>query len=297
MKRTHKHSDGFTLMEMLIVVAIIAILITIAIPTFTKQLEKSRETVDAANIRSYYAELMAAAISDDSSSPLCKREGAGWKTDLIDLKQKKSGWETPSIKESLEGIATVEGTPNEPQAGGTAWLEFIEERTILHYGAGSNGTALTPAQQVKQQLENSLKPVLPMANLNTDIGKMIVSNNSASLNAALQAAGFQGSAYITNENDYIKSVLQVNHIQGSIPKIVTVTTDGKGLTEHKAGESINAVQYLYYKAKVNGKEQMVLFGTREVTITVKEVNKENKIQKMEFDTSDAATGNSWTKAS
>ena len=297
MKRNHKHSDGFTLMEMLIVVAIIAILITIAIPTFTKQLEKSRETVDAANIRSYYAELMAAAISDDSSSPLCKREGAGWKTDLIDLKQKKSGWETPSIKESLEGIATVEGTPNEPQAGGTAWLEFIEERTFLHYGAGSNGTALTPSQQVKQQLENSLKPVLPMANLNTDIGKMIVSNNSASLNAALQAAGFQGSAYITNENDYINSVLQVNNIQLNSSKIVTVTTDGKGLTEHKAGESINAVQYLYYKAKVNGKEQMVLFGTREVTITVKQVNKENKIQKMEFDTSDAATGNSWTKAS
>lgn len=297
MKRTHKHSDGFTLMEMLIVVAIIAILITIAIPTFTKQLEKSRETVDAANIRSYYAELMAAAISDDSSSPLCKREGAGWKTDLIDLKQKKSGWETPSIKESLEGIATVEGTPNEPQAGGTAWLEFIEERTILHYGAGSNGTALTPSQQVKQQLENSLKPVLPMGDVNTDIGKMIVSNKPDSLNAALQAAGFQGSAYITNENDYIKSVLQANHIQVNIPKIVTVTTDGKGLTEHKAGESINAVQYLYYKAKVNGKEQMVLFGTREVTITVKQVNKENKIQKMEFDTSDAATGNSWTKAS
>lgn len=297
MKRTHKHSDGFTLMEMLIVVAIIAILITIAIPTFTKQLEKSRETVDAANIRSYYAELMAAAISDDSSSPLCKREGAGWKTDLIDLKQKKSGWETPSIKESLEGIATVEGTPNEPQAGGTAWLEFIEERTILHYGAGSNGTALTPSQQVKQQLENSLKPVLPMGDVNTDIGKMIVSNKPDSLNAALQAAGFQGSAYITNENDYINSVLQANNIQLNSSKIVTVTTDGKGLTEHKAGESINAVQYLYYKAKVNGKDQMVLFGTREVTITVKQVNKENKIQKMEFDTSDAATGNSWTKAS
>lgn len=297
MKRTKKHSGGFTLLEMLIVVAIIAILITIAVPTFTKQLEKSRETVDAANIRSYYAELMAAAISDDSSSPLCKREGAGWKTDLIDLKQKKSGWETPSIKESLERIATVEGTPNEPQAGGTAWLEFIEERTILHYGAGSNGTALTPSQQVKQQLENSLKPVLPMADLNTDIGKMIVSNKTVSLNAALQAAGFQGSAYITNENDYIKSVLQANNIQGSIPKIVTVTTDGKGLTEHKAGESINAVQYLYYKAKVNGKDQMVLFGTREVSITVKEVDKENMIKKMEFDTSDAATGNSWTKAS
>ena len=38
-----KNTKGFTLMEMLIVVAIIAILIAIAIPTFTTQLEKARE--------------------------------------------------------------------------------------------------------------------------------------------------------------------------------------------------------------------------------------------------------------
>ena len=42
-------------MEMLIVVAIIAILLAIAFPTFNKQLNNARVATDAANIRSGYA--------------------------------------------------------------------------------------------------------------------------------------------------------------------------------------------------------------------------------------------------
>ena len=56
---------GFTLMEMLIVVAIIAVLVAIMIPTFTSQLEKAREAADIANIRSAYAEAMVKYINQD----------------------------------------------------------------------------------------------------------------------------------------------------------------------------------------------------------------------------------------
>ena len=42
--------------ELLIVVAIIAVLVAISIPIFTSQLEKSREATDAANFRAVYAE-------------------------------------------------------------------------------------------------------------------------------------------------------------------------------------------------------------------------------------------------
>ena len=62
------NKKGFTLMEMLIVVAIIAVLIAIAIPTFTSQLEKSREATDAANIRAAYAECAASMVSDTNAS-------------------------------------------------------------------------------------------------------------------------------------------------------------------------------------------------------------------------------------
>ena len=60
-------NKGFTLAELLIVVAIIGVLVAISIPIFSSQLEKAREATDAANIRSQYAEVMADAIMDGGS--------------------------------------------------------------------------------------------------------------------------------------------------------------------------------------------------------------------------------------
>ena len=58
-----KKNDGFTLAELLIVVAIIAVLVAIAIPIFTSQLEKSRDSVSISNIRAAYAEASAGFLT------------------------------------------------------------------------------------------------------------------------------------------------------------------------------------------------------------------------------------------
>ena len=64
MKKLNK--KGFTLAELLIVVAIIAVLVAISIPVFNSQLEKARDSADAANLRAQYAEMAANAITEET---------------------------------------------------------------------------------------------------------------------------------------------------------------------------------------------------------------------------------------
>ena len=78
------NKKGFTLAELLVVVAIIGVLVAISIPIFTSQLEKAREATDAANLRSAYAELMADAITDEKSA----------KTATVKQEQTAAGWTT-----------------------------------------------------------------------------------------------------------------------------------------------------------------------------------------------------------
>ena len=62
MKKNNK--KGFTLAELLIVVAIIAVLTAIAIPVFTSTLEKSRDSASISNIRAAYAEAQAVVLAN-----------------------------------------------------------------------------------------------------------------------------------------------------------------------------------------------------------------------------------------
>ena len=103
MKRNNK---GFTLAELLIVVAIIAVLVAIAIPIFTAQLERSREAVDAANIRAAYAEVVANKIG-----------GSGTISIDVTLKQQTNDWQNDfDFPANLAPTSTAAA----PTASGTA---------------------------------------------------------------------------------------------------------------------------------------------------------------------------------
>lgn len=56
-------NKGFTLSELLVVVAIIAVLVAISIPIFTSQLHKAKVATDWANLRALYSEIQTEYLS------------------------------------------------------------------------------------------------------------------------------------------------------------------------------------------------------------------------------------------
>jgi prepilin-type N-terminal cleavage/methylation domain-containing protein len=107
LKKIRKNKKGFTLAELLIVVAIIGVLVAISIPIFTAQLEKAREATDMANIRSAYAECSTAVLTGESDKEK-DGEGAvlakdGSASVTVTLTQTKEGWLSSNQDVTLAG--------------------------------------------------------------------------------------------------------------------------------------------------------------------------------------------------
>lgn len=131
MKKNNK--KGFTLAELLIVVAIIAVLVAISIPIFTAQLEKAREATDEANIRSAYAECSASVLTGTASNASVTVTNAGGvitAVKTVTLKQQKAGWEGTAPE--------IAGITADPMGPGTCTVTVKDDGTApsFAYNAG-----------------------------------------------------------------------------------------------------------------------------------------------------------------
>lgn len=68
------NKKGFTLIEMLVVIAIIAVLVAIIIPVISAATEKAKESSDAANIRAAIAQVSAEGLSKGKATAVTVKQ-------------------------------------------------------------------------------------------------------------------------------------------------------------------------------------------------------------------------------
>lgn len=124
------NKKGFTLAELLVVVAIIAVLVAISIPIFTSQLEKARESVDLANVRAAYAQISAAALTEDVEPTDTTNinfgrtgsENAYVYTAEVTMTQKEDDWKTTNALTAVAGVTAT----GDVTAGGKCTITVTE---------------------------------------------------------------------------------------------------------------------------------------------------------------------------
>ena len=133
--------------ELRVFVTIIGVLVAISIQIFTSQLEKAREAMDLANVRSAYAEVQTAALTNTTQEDLTKQstadivltttgtEGEKSRTykAVVALKQKVNDWQTTGNPMQAVAGVTATGTV---KVDGHATIEYKEAdgKTTIVYG-------------------------------------------------------------------------------------------------------------------------------------------------------------------
>lgn len=101
-----KFKKGFTLAELLVVVAIIAVLVAVAIPVFSAQLEKSRKAVDDANLRMALslaqANLLSTGSIDGNGNTVGYFNPETGVIDGYDIYGASNAWDTEGYNQSTQ---------------------------------------------------------------------------------------------------------------------------------------------------------------------------------------------------
>lgn len=149
--RRHKRQDGFTLIEVLVVVAIIALLVAILLPSLNRAREQTRATLCGSNMKQALNGVFL-HVADSRMQKLESSTNFGWAT--YSLKQNKGvadvfacpsdehPWPVAAVTDQLyrdghdEGITTGCAVFSRTWREGSGWITDIQDQTSKNFSGG-----------------------------------------------------------------------------------------------------------------------------------------------------------------